>query len=85
MNKLRPRPVPFAEFQENPDKETLQALWCEFITAMAEDLMPKHDTMQRLLKHPMAIVELSGFAPSELYAKMRNRKDFFKKSMQEKK
>jgi len=47
----------------NIDKDTLLQMWCEFITAMAEDTMPKDVVMSRLLKDGMcdvAIVELVG-------------------------
>jgi hypothetical protein len=60
----------FQDFKADIDKDTLLQMWCEFITAMAEDTMPKDVVMARLLKGGMcdiAVVELCGATPLELY------------------
>lgn len=62
----------------NIDKDTLLQMWCEFITAMAEDTMPKDIVMARLLKDGMcdvAIVELCGVTPIELYNRVLARQE----------
>jgi len=66
----------YLEFKANPDKDTLLQMWCEFITAMAEDKMPKEVVMERLLlMHNFAIVDLCGLAPSQLYAQVLARQE----------
>tara|TARA_R110000787_G_scaffold165263_2_gene278403 strand:- start:292 stop:519 length:228 start_codon:yes stop_codon:yes gene_type:complete len=63
----------FQDFKANPDKDTLLQMWCEFITAMAEDKMSKEVVMERLLRikgNDFAIIELCGLAPSQLYAQV---------------
>ena len=62
----------------NIDKDTLLQMWCEFITAMAEDTMPKDVVMSRLLKDGMCdvtIVELCGVTPVELYNRVLARQE----------
>jgi len=68
----------YREFRTNPDRETLLQMWCEFITAMAEDKVEKGMVMERLLrdvKHEVAIVELCGLTPSQLYAQVLARQE----------
>ena len=60
----------FQDFKADIDKDTLLQMWCEFITAMAEDTMPKDMVMARLLRYTtndVAVVELCGATPLELY------------------
>ena len=59
----------FQDFRDNPDKETLLQMWCELITAMAEDKNAPDKTMAGLLANnfDLAIVQLCGLTPSQLY------------------
>jgi hypothetical protein len=59
------------------DKETLQLMWCEFITAMAEDNNECHSTMKGMLDggFDLAIVQLCGMTPTDLYHQVLARQE----------
>jgi len=70
-------PSTFQDFKDSPDKDTLLQMWCELITAMAEDKNPRQNTMQGMLDEgfALAIVQLCGLAPSQLYAQVLARQE----------